>query len=1017
MRRKDGVCRKLALGWGLGALLAGMIGATGCAGSGEYMEAWAFNDGGTGETVAAAFKGGTPGVQQWGVWLNSATFGKVLDFSAEGSHFVARNAKANFTKDFTISAFVLAPPREQEDRMILCQGEEESVRLYLKAEEDFALTLEMEGVTGLGSSGVGLADGKWHHILVSRAENTVAYWIDGQQVKTMEVEGSVSKPAANDIYIGADHKGKRGLDGSVAEVRLIKGAKSPAEATQTVIDPSDNEAKRPRLDLKKGVVIDRPQYAETLIPQSYTEKSDIQNCINMGFDHVKLQLVPEWMMDEEGNLIGENMEYITEVIQMVMDLDYRAILCVSPCASGVDYNFKTRYFGDLDAFERLVKWYGQLAEYIQRQGWSADHLAIQLMTEPYDNSSQVSWSWMSDRMWGAVRNVLPDHTIITSADKSGNLEHVKKMSPATDSNLIYSFTTYEPYAVGWSSGYTSQVGNETFWNYIGDIPYPIEEGVDYTAEIEKALESVPERFQFQARSALTDYVRGANDGGSAVWKNFYDSLYNREWHMLRAKSLDDWRQQYGGNIHIMVVEFGCYDTQYSTVRFGSAGSGITDEKRLEFIKDLRDSFEAYDIGWCYWSYNEGFTVFDTAYHTDYVGGSPSEAQAAVLADYKLLTYSLGLTPRMPETLPESLWNAAGAWSLVEEADGAYKAVMSAWPQAENQGISHIQDDRLGMAAFFDGGSFGIIDNPGFRLYNDFTLSAWVKTSGPGTILSYGDEFLRQSDGVYGKLMIQDFDSYHQIWGSNIRPDTDAPAQGTGSLLGVSEEGGGDIVFTWHLPRLNLSEYLKKDGSGAFHLSLYIGDPSKIRGGQLEFTSSQGPDDTKEFSWDLGKANLKRGWNDLVLKAEGLLNSTADPTELICARLYIHTSDKVAVKIDDIYAFFESPTSVAEGWSLEVDAGGVLNFQATGLEGLTGSGVRVADGAWHHVMVSYHNDQLIYYVDGQAEKSVAVSGKLRATSSADLVIGAGSDGGNGLTGSISHVAVYTAAKTPDQVWKE
>ena len=57
------------------------------------------------------------------------------------------------------------------------------------------------------------------------------------------------------------------------------------------------------------------------------------------------------------------------------------------------------------------------------------------------------------------------------------------MSPATDNNLIYSFTTYEPYAVGWSSGCTSQVGNETFWNYIGDIPYPIEEGADYTAEI------------------------------------------------------------------------------------------------------------------------------------------------------------------------------------------------------------------------------------------------------------------------------------------------------------------------------------------------------------------------------------------------------------------------------------------------------------------------------------------------------------------------------------------------------
>jgi hypothetical protein len=247
-------------------------------------------------------------------------------------------------------------------------------------------------------------------------------------------------------------------------------------------------------------------------------------------------------------------------------------------------------------------------------------------------------------MWGAVRNVLPDHTVITSSDRSGNLEHVKLMSPATDDNLIYSFTTYEPYAVGWSTAYSSQIGNVSYWNYIGDVPYPIEPGVDYTAEIESALAAVPANLKAQARDALNDYVNGICDGGTSWWENHYASLYNWEWHMLRAKSLDDWSKKYGGNIHLMAVEFGCYYSLYSTVHFGAAGPGIPDSKRLLLIRDLRESFEAYDIGWSYWSYNEGFTVFKPSYHVSHIGSSPSPEQAVVLADYDLLTQALGLNP-------------------------------------------------------------------------------------------------------------------------------------------------------------------------------------------------------------------------------------------------------------------------------------------------------------------------------------------------------------------------------------
>jgi hypothetical protein len=631
------------------------------------------------------------------------------------------------------------------------------------------------------------------------------------------------------------------------------------------------------------------------------------------------------------------------------------------------------------------------------------------MTEPYDNSSMKSWTWMSDRMWGAVRNALPDHTIITSADRAGNLERIKLMSPATDDNLIYSFTTYEPYAVGWSSAYSSQGGNETYWNYIGDVPYPIEPGVNYTAEIENALAPVPERYKSEALNALNAYVKGICDGGTPYWKNYYDSLYNRGWHMLRAKSLDDWSKKYGGNIHLMVVEFGCYDSLYSTVRFGSGGPGVPDSKRLLFIQDLRESFEAYGIGWSYWSYNEGFTVFKTNYHADHVGGSPSLEQAIALADYDLLTRALGLKPSISYDVPAGLKEASGAWALDDSAGQVMKSMLPAGISGKYYNTSSARDDKFNTATVFNGSSYGIVDNPAAGLKNNFTIAAWVKTSGKGTIVSSGEQTLKQADGVYNKLMIQDFDSYHNVWGGDIRPDTDNPAQGSASLLGISGPGGGDIVYASQLPRLDLSAYLAPGSSGAMHLAVYLyNSTSQIRAGQLELSSSRNADDAHEFSWDLSRYQLKSGWNHLILKTSDLLNRTADASSLLSNRIYFHVQGKTMIKLDDFYAFFEQPSSEPSYWELSVNERGNLAFAAPGITGLSDSGRNIADGKWHHGAVSFENGTLVYYVDGTAVKTLKVQGSIRETSSADLVIGADIRGQNGFSGSIARLCLYPRA---------
>ncbi len=558
------------------------------------------------------------------------------------------------------------------DDISLCRKVEnerlDGTKLYLDAENDYKLTFSMPGIEGITAASTSLDDGLWHHVMLTKEGSTLTYYVDGKSDGSCTVSGT-PEIIGSSLIIGADHEYEYGFDGSMAEVKIYNKAKTPAEVTDTVIDSDDNVQHDTRLPLKRGLTFDRRQYfaSTPLVNEGATVyEQDIINAMNMGFDHVKLLLTPNHLINDDGTLKIEEMEYITGVVNLVIKHDFKCYICIHP-----EDDFKPYYLGNLTNFEVLCRWYGELAAYIGAN-WDPDHVGLQLMTEPGSQSSNKDWYWFSDRMWSAVRNVLPDHTIITSSDAYGNIEGIKRMSPATDDNLIYSFTTYEPYTVGWH-WYGTYGDANSFWIYVKDIPYPVLEGVDYTEAIEEAIELVPENKKAAARKALQYYIDGVKDADSTM-VNHYDELYNRDWHFARAKSLDDWSRANGGNIHMMAVEWGCMDDSSPKALWGyntPEGSGLSDETRYEFLKDGRESFEEYGIGWSYWSYNEGHTVFVAETHQlmlDYLrahgeeyyengrnyGISPDPETAVLYFDWELLEYALGLTPLVekPDVIPE-----------------------------------------------------------------------------------------------------------------------------------------------------------------------------------------------------------------------------------------------------------------------------------------------------------------------------------------------------------------------------
>ncbi len=849
------------------------------------------------------------------------------------------------------------------------------------------------GMEGLASSGCKIDDGLWHHTLVSLANGTLSYAVDGQVVKTLSVSGTPTA-AGRDLYIGSTADYTRHLDGSLAELRLFDEARLPGEVTVTILDPADNEAQRPVMDMKQGIVPDRRQYygsdSRELEPGAVVGYEDIAAMKNMGFDHVKLLLTPNHLIAEDGSLKKEEMEYITWVVNNVIEQDFRAMICIHP-----ESPFKETYLATLDKFELLCKWYGELAAYIGEH-WASDEVSLQLMTEPFANSSEVTWSYMSDRMWGAVRNVLPDHTIITSS-VMGNLESLKTMSPATDDNLIYSFTTYEPYTTGFATFVSSST---PMWKYIKNVPYPIKAGVDYTLVIESCIEEVPNEYKANARELLTNYVKGVSDNGH-VYVNNYDSLYNAEWHMLRAKSLDDWRQKYGGNIHIMCVEFGCMYPEWPMAVYGAKVLGISHESRYQLIKDLRTSFEAYDIGWSYWSYNEAFTIFEPAYALALRGEFPNAATIAKVVDYRLLKDSLGVTPKVDYTAPAYLCDAVGAWKL---NDATGKTAASELPLGQSGRYVGVSSEAYGdgQAAVFDGKGYMIAENTGLDLGAAFTISANIKTSISGkaqTILSQMEDM----DEIY---IIDSFDTVAGMWG------TTAVTQGT---LTEAAEGTGYaessdsslIVFcrAWKTPH-DLAAYAQ---DGILLLSIYVKDAAKLSGtGMLELSSAGGTS-----SWKLPA--LTTGWNHVEINVADYASEQADLSAITSFRVYHYVSGDNTIGIDGMRITMKEGSTSRSDWAFGLDQDGKLVFNSAQLTYTAPETPALNDGKWHHILLRYDGKTLSFYVDGEKVASTPAEGALTGSSSAaDLYIGAASESKGNWTGSIADVIICDAAKVPSDM---
>jgi len=310
-------------------------------------------------------------------------------------------------------------------------------------------------------------------------------------------------------------------------------------------------------------------FAQVYDPRGYTKEhfqawntsTDIALIKSAGFDHVRLSVNPEPMMNGLNRHDGgeEYFGWLDAAMKMILDAGLAVELDMHP-----DSDFKARLAKEDDAVERFADFWRTLAQHYS--SWDSERVYFEILNEP-EFQDAYRWYGVEAKLAAAIRQAAPAHTILAPGARWDDDDDMIFLEPLRDPNVIYVFHFYEPHI------FTHQgaTWGDYYWHWLSHLHYPS---------------------QPQNAAEVAAHVPEAID-------RLYVIRYGQDhWDAARVEAEINQAAEWGKHNGVPLVcnEFGVYRT-YSEP-----------QDRAAWLTDVRTSLERHNIGWAMWDYSGGFGV-------------------------------------------------------------------------------------------------------------------------------------------------------------------------------------------------------------------------------------------------------------------------------------------------------------------------------------------------------------------------------------------------------------------------
>jgi aryl-phospho-beta-D-glucosidase BglC (GH1 family) len=295
--------------------------------------------------------------------------------------------------------------------------------------------------------------------------------------------------------------------------------------------------------------------------QTWTTSTDIALIKSAGFDHVRLSVNPQPIMDAaEGRDGGaEYFGYLDAAVKMILDAGLAVELDMHP-----EPDFKARLAKEDDAVERFADFWRRVAHHYA--SWDAERIFFEILNEP-EFQDAYRWYGVEAKLAAAIRQAAPANTILAPGARWDDDDDMIFLEPLRDPNVIYVFHFYEPHI------FTHQgaTWGAYYWHWLSHLHYPSqpENAAQVAARVPEALDRL------------------------------YVIRYGQDhWDAARIEAeinqAAEWATHNG--VPLVCNEFGVYRN------FSEP------QDRAAWIKDVRTSLERHNIGWAMWDYSGDFGV-------------------------------------------------------------------------------------------------------------------------------------------------------------------------------------------------------------------------------------------------------------------------------------------------------------------------------------------------------------------------------------------------------------------------
>jgi endoglucanase len=306
----------------------------------------------------------------------------------------------------------------------------------------------------------------------------------------------------------------------------------------------------------------------------YMTDTDARQLKQLGVRHVRVPIDVKFVMswDKPDQFNSQTMQRIDQAVSLLTRNGLAVILC--PFGDHQDRIVESAYY------DRVLKFQAAWAKHFSNT--DPEMVFLQVANEP--NADPYIWQPVHRQLVRVMRENAPGHTFISGtplkfgpqSDQFGTIEALTTTVPMTDKNIVYSLHYYEPFFFTHQGVGFGPVG----YQYLNNVPYPADTNNTKWVS-DKLRREVPD-------ANLRDYL-----ADSVLY--FGQSGWNKDRLAARIKVVGDWARFY--NVRVIADEFGVVDQ-----------GAVNPSHRQNWLRDVRSAFEANNIAWSMWDYDQGFGI-------------------------------------------------------------------------------------------------------------------------------------------------------------------------------------------------------------------------------------------------------------------------------------------------------------------------------------------------------------------------------------------------------------------------